>query len=139
MKTIDSFIIPLYDFILVFILDLKKIAVISFALAFADNILLTLISIFLQAIGEPGSTGILKQSFGIITYILGFWGVVAFCVFFLSAIGFALQKLPGRDDVPAPPVLHPRWQGPVRFSWHDPGTRRASRGSRGTPESSISR
>jgi hypothetical protein len=98
MKTIDSFIMPLYDFILVLILDLKKIAVLSFAFAFADNILLTLISIFLQTIGEPGSTGILKQSFGIITYILGFWGVAAFCVFFLSAIGFAVQKFPRRDD-----------------------------------------
>jgi hypothetical protein len=98
MKTIDSFILPLTDLILVFILDLKKIAVISFALAFADNIILTLMSIFLQALGEPGSTGILEQSFGIIAYILGFWGVVAFCVFFLSAIGFAIQKRPGRDE-----------------------------------------
>jgi hypothetical protein len=83
---------------MVLIVHLKKIAVIFFALAFADYILLTLISVIINAIGAPGSTDLLKQGLGMIVYILGILGLVAFSVFFLSALGFAIQKLPKRDD-----------------------------------------
>jgi hypothetical protein len=82
----------------VLILELKKIAVIFFVLAFADNLLLTLISVFLQAIGEQRSTDILNQGFGTIIQILGIVGLVAFCGFILFAFGVAVQKFPRRDD-----------------------------------------
>jgi hypothetical protein len=90
--------VPLFYFFLVFLLELKKIVAICFVLAIADGILLTLISVFLQAIGKPGSTDLLKYGLGTIVQILGIVGLVAFCVFVLSAFGIAVQKFPGRDD-----------------------------------------
>ena len=80
------------------ILELKKIAVICFVFVFADGILLTLISVFLRALGEPGSMGLPGQVFSIIIPVLGIGGLLAFCGFVLSAFGFAIQKFPGRDD-----------------------------------------
>lgn len=79
-------------------MELKKIAVIAFVLAFVDSLLLTLIGVFLQAIGVQGLPDILKQIIGTITQILGFIGLVAFCIFVLSALGLAFQKFPKRDD-----------------------------------------
>lgn len=78
--------------------QLKKIAVICFVVMFADGIILTLISVFLQALGEPGPTGLTGQIFNIIIPALGIVGLLAFCGFILSAFGFAIQKFPGRDD-----------------------------------------
>jgi hypothetical protein len=93
--------VPRYYFILVLNLELKKVAVISFMLAFTSKILITLTSVFLQAIGMPGPTGILKYGLVmiiLISLIYGVVGVVAFWVFVLSAFGIAVQKFPGRDD-----------------------------------------
>lgn len=70
-------------------------------LAFTSKILITLTSVFLQATGMPGSTGILEYGLGVIiliTLIYGIVGTVAYFVFVLSAIGVAVQKFPRSDD-----------------------------------------
>lgn len=89
---------PLYHIVLVSVLELKKIAAICFVLTIADGMLLTLISVFLQAIGKPGSTDLLKYGLGTIIQVLGILGAAAFCVFVLSAFGLAVKKFPRRND-----------------------------------------
>jgi hypothetical protein len=90
--------VPLHNVFLVTVLELKKIAAICFVLTIADGMLLTLISVFLQAIGKPASMDLLKYGLGTIVQILGIVGVAAFFVFVLSAFGLAVRKFPGRKD-----------------------------------------
>jgi hypothetical protein len=79
-------------------LNLKKITVTCFVVAFADSLFLSIVSVILRAIGEPTATDLLDLGLGTILQILGFIGVAAFCVFVVTAFGIAIQKLPRRED-----------------------------------------
>lgn len=84
--------------LMVLCLNLKKITVAGLVIAFADSLLLTLVSVILRAIGEPAATDLLNLGLGTILQILGLIGAVAFCVFIITAFGLAIQKLPKRED-----------------------------------------
>ena len=79
-------------------MNLKKITVACFVVAFADSLLLSLVSVILQAMGEQAATNLLDLGLSTVLQVLGYVGIAAFCLFFVTAFGLAIQKLPRRED-----------------------------------------
>ena len=79
---------------------MKKLAVICLTIAFADGLFLTVLSVVLRGMASvpPGSLDVQKQVFVPVVYALGILGVVAFCGFALSAIGFVAQVFSKNRD-----------------------------------------